>query len=147
MPTTPNTYNEEMHPGFTSTNSNINHHQQLRPTQQLQHRNDTMQQVQVQVHHLQQQQHSPHDLADAALMMALPVGGGGTAPPIGTTAKLKRMCRFPGCTKVIKSQGHCQRHGARAKRCRVEGCDKQAQGTHDGMCKRHWKVRPEKNMT
>ena len=47
-------------------------------------------------------------------------------------AKKKRLCRYPGCTKVIKSQGHCQRHGARAKRCKVEGCDKQAQGTHDG---------------
>lgn len=44
----------------------------------------------------------------------------------------KRLCRYPGCTKVIKSQGHCQRHGAKAKRCKVEGCDKQAQGTHDG---------------
>lgn len=45
-----------------------------------------------------------------------------------------------GCNKVIKSQGHCQRHGAKAKRCKVDGCDKQAQGTHDGMCKRHWKA-------
>lgn len=54
--------------------------------------------------------------------------------------KLKRLCRYPGCTRVIKSQGHCQRHGAKAKRCRVDGCDKQAQGTHDGMCKRHWKA-------
>lgn len=52
----------------------------------------------------------------------------------------RRYCRFPGCTRVIKSQGHCQRHGAKTKRCRVEGCDKQAQGTHDGMCKRHWKA-------
>jgi hypothetical protein len=50
----------------------------------------------------------------------------------------KRMCRFPNCTRVIKSQGHCQRHGAKAKRCQVKGCDKQAQGTHGGMCKRHW---------
>lgn len=55
--------------------------------------------------------------------------------------KKKRLCRYPGCTKVIKSQGHCQRHGAKAKRCKVEGCEKQAQGTHEGMCKRHWKVR------
>jgi hypothetical protein len=47
-------------------------------------------------------------------------------------AKKKRLCRYPGCFKVIKSQGHCQRHGAKAKRCKVEGCDKQAQGTHDG---------------
>jgi len=59
------------------------------------------------------------------------------------TPKKKRLCRYPGCTKVIKSQGHCQRHGAKAKRCKVEGCDKQAQGTHEGMCKRHWKVRPK----
>ena len=56
------------------------------------------------------------------------------------TPKKRRLCRYPGCTKVIKSQGHCQRHGAKAKRCKVEGCEKQAQGTHDGMCKRHWKV-------
>ena len=47
-------------------------------------------------------------------------------------AKKKRLCRYPGCVKVIKSQGHCQRHGAKAKRCKVEECDKQAQGTHDG---------------
>jgi len=47
-------------------------------------------------------------------------------------AKKKRLCRYPGCSKVIKSQGHCQRHGAKAKRCKIEGCDKQAQGTHDG---------------
>jgi len=56
------------------------------------------------------------------------------------TNRKKRLCRFPGCTRVIKSQGHCQRHGAKAKRCKVEGCDKQAQGTHNGMCKRHWRA-------
>ena len=44
--------------------------------------------------------------------------------------RIKRLCRYPGCTRVIKSQGHCQRHGAKAKRCRIVGCDKQAQGTH-----------------
>ena len=54
--------------------------------------------------------------------------------------KRKRLCRHPNCQRVIKSQGHCQRHGAKAKRCKVHGCDKQAQGTHDGMCKRHWKA-------
>lgn len=58
------------------------------------------------------------------------------APPF----KKKRLCRTPGCNRVIKSQGHCQRHGAKAKRCKIAGCDKQAQGTHDGMCKRHWKA-------
>ena len=63
------------------------------------------------------------------------------APDTSNLLKKKRLCRFPGCSRVIKSQGHCQRHGAKAKRCKVAGCDKQAQGTHDGMCKRHWKVR------
>jgi hypothetical protein len=63
----------------------------------------------------------------------------GDASGSPATPKKKRLCRYPGCTKVIKSQGHCQRHGAKAKRCKVEGCDKQAQGTHEGMCKRHWK--------
>jgi hypothetical protein len=58
----------------------------------------------------------------------------------GPSKKPKRLCRYPGCNRVIKSQGHCQRHGAKAKRCRIESCDKQAQGTHDGMCKRHWKA-------
>ena len=56
-------------------------------------------------------------------------------------AKKKRLCRHPGCNRVIKSQGLCQRHGGKAKRCKVPGCDKQAQGTHDGMCKRHWKIK------
>ncbi|CAB9524587.1 expressed unknown protein [Seminavis robusta] len=58
----------------------------------------------------------------------------------GPAHKKRKLCRFPGCDRVVKSQGHCQRHGARAKRCKVEGCEKQAQGTHDGMCKRHWKA-------
>ena len=61
-------------------------------------------------------------------------------PTVCVPAKQRRLCRFPGCPRVIKSQGHCQRHGAKAKRCRVKGCDKQAQGTHEGMCKRHWKA-------
>ncbi|GAX10652.1 hypothetical protein FisN_14Lh160 [Fistulifera solaris] len=60
--------------------------------------------------------------------------------PDSTKEPARRLCRFPGCTKVVKSQGSCQRHGAMAKKCKVEGCDKQAQGTHDGMCKRHWKT-------
>lgn len=51
----------------------------------------------------------------------------------------RRECRFPGCTKTIKSQGHCQKHGARAKRCKVDNCLKQAQGNYDGMCKSHWR--------
>ena len=39
------------------------------------------------------------------------------------SSRRKRLCRFPGCTRVIKSQGHCQRHGARAKRCKVSSDD------------------------
>jgi hypothetical protein len=54
--------------------------------------------------------------------------------------KKKRLCRYPECTRRIRSQGHCQRHGGKGKRCKVEGCDKEAQGTHDGMCRRHWKT-------
>jgi hypothetical protein len=49
----------------------------------------------------------------------------------------KRQCRFPGCQKTIKSQGHCQRHGAIVKLCKVENCKRQAQGSSKGMCKRH----------
>jgi len=44
----------------------------------------------------------------------------------------KRLCSFPGCSSVVKSQGRCQLHGAKAKRCSVERCDKQAQTTHEG---------------
>jgi hypothetical protein len=50
------------------------------------------------------------------------------ATPTAVAQKKKRLCRFPGCQRVIKSQGHCQRHGAKAKRCRVEGkCSKRNQ--------------------
>ena len=47
-------------------------------------------------------------------------------------AKKKRICKFPGCTKTVKAQGHCQRHGAKTKRCKVPDCTSQAQGSHDG---------------
>lgn len=69
-----------------------------------------------------------------------------TTSTTAAAASRKRLCRFPGCERVIKSQGHCQRHGARAKRCRYPGgCDKQAQGTHEGMCKRHWRIVQNQN--
>ena len=74
----------------------------------------------------------PAAAASAALAGAAMVGRQLAAEMSGGGEKKKRLCRFPGCTKVIKSQGHCQRHGAKAKRCKVEGCDKQAQGTHEG---------------
>lgn len=60
-----------------------------------------------------------------------------TAQPKPTRAK--RICRFPGCTKQIKQQGHCQRHGANVRLCKVPDCTKQAQTGHDQMCKHHWK--------
>ena len=37
----------------------------------------------------------------------------------GGTTKKKLVCRFPGCIRGIKSQGHCHRHGAKVKRCKV----------------------------
>ena len=50
----------------------------------------------------------------------------------------RRLCRVAGCTRVIKSQGVCQRHGAKPCLCKVVGCSKQAQGNFDGMCKAHF---------
>lgn len=85
------------------------------------------------------------DEAAAIIDEAVVAGEAALVVEAMTPAKKKRLCRYPGCTKVIKSQGHCQRHGAKAKRCKVEGCEKQAQGTHEGMCKRHWKVRIRRN--
>jgi len=46
----------------------------------------------------------------------------------------RRYCRAEGCTKIVKSQGLCQRHGAKPRGCKVKGCPKQAQGNFDGMC-------------
>lgn len=52
----------------------------------------------------------------------------------------RRYCRVPNCTKIVKSQGLCQRHGAKTRKCKVETCNKQAQGNFDGMCKSHFKL-------
>lgn len=49
----------------------------------------------------------------------------------------RRFCRVEGCTRIVKSQGTCQRHGAKAKECKIVGCVKQAQGGFRGMCKCH----------
>lgn len=51
-----------------------------------------------------------------------------------TTKYKRRYCRVPGCNSVVKSQGCCQKHGAKPKQCRIHGCVKQAQGSFDGMC-------------
>ncbi|MGK3749321.1 MAG: hypothetical protein ACI8RD_001615 [Bacillariaceae sp.] len=52
----------------------------------------------------------------------------------------RRFCRTEGCNRIVKSQGLCQRHGAKPKTCKVDGCDKQAQGNFDKMCKSHFKA-------
>ena len=52
----------------------------------------------------------------------------------------RRYCRVEGCNSIVKSQGLCQRHGAKPKTCKVEGCTKQAQGNFDKMCKAHFKA-------
>lgn len=55
-----------------------------------------------------------------------------------TTKHKRRYCRIEGCPRVVKSQGVCQRHGAKPSLCKVKGCAKQAQGNFDGMCKAHF---------
>jgi hypothetical protein len=55
-------------------------------------------------------------MESAADLMVVEIKPGGSEAPKG-----KRLCKTEGCTRVIKSQGHCQRHGAKTKRCRVDG--------------------------
>ena len=52
----------------------------------------------------------------------------------------RRFCRYEGCQRIVKSQGLCQRHGAKPRKCKVDGCEKQAQGNFDRMCKSHFKA-------
>lgn len=52
----------------------------------------------------------------------------------------RRFCKVHGCERIVKSQGLCQRHGAKPRKCKMEGCSKQAQGNFDGMCKSHFKA-------
>lgn len=52
----------------------------------------------------------------------------------------RRYCKVPGCPRIVKSQGLCQRHGAKPKLCKVPGCTRQAQGNFDRMCKSHFKM-------
>ena len=93
------------------------------------------------IKHAEDAENHDASVMDAAKDVAMQVVDGAPPTVAGSgNPKKKRLCRYPGCQRVIKSQGHCQRHGAKAKRCKVAGCDKQAQGTHDGMCKRHWKA-------
>lgn len=52
----------------------------------------------------------------------------------------RRYCRTAGCSRIVKSQGLCQRHGAKTRKCKIDDCEKQAQGNFDGMCKLHFKI-------
>lgn len=71
----------------------------------------------------------------------LPVNGSSSLSSDKKQLKHKRRyCRTPGCTNIVKSQGLCQRHGAKPRMCKVVGCQKQAQGNFDGMCKSHFKA-------
>ena len=84
--------------------------------------------------------------AAAAAVEAIDAGAEGAPDAAGPAAtgakhkasKPKRLCRFPGCGKVVKSQGACQKHGAKPKKCKVPDCNRQSQGNADGMCKRHF---------
>ena len=49
----------------------------------------------------------------------------------------RRFCKVEGCIRIVKSQGTCQRHGAKPRECKIVGCLKQAQGGFNGMCKCH----------
>eukprot|EP00579_Thalassiosira_antarctica_P017593 CAMPEP_0201928732 /NCGR_PEP_ID=MMETSP0903-20130614/21582_1 /ASSEMBLY_ACC=CAM_ASM_000552 /TAXON_ID=420261 /ORGANISM="Thalassiosira antarctica, Strain CCMP982" /LENGTH=434 /DNA_ID=CAMNT_0048467297 /DNA_START=27 /DNA_END=1331 /DNA_ORIENTATION=+ len=77
----------------------------------------------------------PTDAAAAAATAA----NESTPPAKQPRKKKKRVCKFPGCANTVKAQGHCQRHGAKTKRCKAPGCSSQAQGSHEGFCKRHWR--------
>ena len=84
-----------------------------------------------------------YEEAAAAAVEAIEAGAAGLPVPpeaAGTSQRKtpKRICSFPGCNKTVKSQGACQRHGARPKQCKVKDCPKQAQGNFDGMCKKHY---------
>ena len=49
----------------------------------------------------------------------------------------RRFCKVEGCERIVKSQGLCQRHGAKPRLCKVKDCTKQAQGNFDG---KYWVV-------
>lgn len=71
---------------------------------------------------------------------AKPVTAAPTASELKRLKHKRRFCRAKGCTRIVKSQGLCQRHGAKPKFCKVAGCEKQAQGNFDRMCKAHFKA-------
>ena len=50
----------------------------------------------------------------------------------------RRYCREVGCDRIVKSQGLCQRHGAKPKKCKIHDCSKQSQGSYNGMCSKYF---------
>ena len=67
------------------------------------------------------------------------------APEKVTLKHKRRYCKVEGCIRIVKSQGVCQRHGAKPRKCKIATCTKQAQGNYNGMCKAHF--RASKNTT
>jgi hypothetical protein len=51
----------------------------------------------------------------------------------------RRYCKVEDCQRIVKSQGVCQRHGAKPRKCKIVSCKKQAQGNFHGCCKAHFK--------
>lgn len=84
--------------------------------------------------------HHPHLVPDTAAAAAAAAVVAAAAAAARNVKHKRRYCRAPGCTRIVKSQGLCQRHGAKPRKCKVDGCDKQAQGNFDGMCKSHFKA-------
>lgn len=81
---------------------------------------------------------APYDGSSLSLSLPTMKQSTNNKPPSLSALKHKRrFCKVPTCTKIVKSQGLCQRHGARSTKCKVPGCPKQAQGNHNGMCKAH----------
>jgi hypothetical protein len=62
------------------------------------------------------------------------------APDKVTLKHKRRYCKVEGCCRIVKSQGVCQRHGAKPRQCKVPGCHKQAQGNFKGCCKAHYRA-------
>ena len=59
---------------------------------------------------------------------------------VASKAKAKRRyCKMESCERTVKSQGLCQSHGAKPCKCKISGCDKQAQGNFKNMCKSHFR--------
>lgn len=73
---------------------------------------------------------------------SLKPNGMGQGEPHSPLVKHKRRyCKMEGCSRIVKSQGLCQRHGAKPRTCKVEDCPKQAQGNFGGMCKSHFRAK------